>query len=158
MSTLRKHIALLFLAVYLTATAGVSLTAITCTCVAEHRHTAESGSVDGHRHNGSCSHAHTAATAESGAEFSVAAPCCCHLHINIEWLLVRCCDGERCRQHQAYHLLANELPVALLAEQTEQQPDAPMRLLRSRRTTPPVPRPNGGCTDACGLRAPPVTA
>ncbi len=157
MSTLRKHIALLFLAVYLTATAGASLTAITCTCVAQHRHAAESGQVCEHGHGGPCTHAHPTATAEPCAELSVAAPCCCHLHINIEWLLVRCCDGERCRQHQAYQLLANELPVALLAEQADPQTDAPLQLLRARRAAPPVPHPSAGCADACGLRAPPVT-
>lgn len=128
---LRRYIAFLFRFVYLSATAGSSWTALTCTCAARHAcskafalqsvasHDDASPSAAGDassrtrhasRHGGAVCSCRLAAAEVEGP--LLAAPCCRHLHLNLELLLARCCDGERCRQHLAYHLLSDELPVA----------------------------------------------
>lgn len=159
MQKLRSHIVSLFLAIYLVATGGSSWTAITCSCAAAHR----SATVSHHGHDAYGGHDDVCGTADGGClacdgeGFSVAAPCCGHLHLNLEMLLVRCCDGERCRQHLACRFLPCELPVAVLAEPCDPLLEAPLRLLSVRRGAPPAPAPHEGCRAVRGLRAPPVT-
>lgn len=176
MMQLRRYIAFLFLFVYLSATAGSSWTALTCTCAARHACSkafalqsaashddaspSEAGDASSRtrhasQHGGAvCSCRLAAAEVESPL---LAAPCCRHLHLNLELLLARCCDGKRCRQHLAYHLLSDELPVATLVDAFDPRIETPVHLLRHDGADRPVPAPRAASAAACGLRAPPVT-
>ena len=151
MKSLRRYIALFFLAAYLTAAGGRLWTILSCPCVALHEHT-EICAHHGHHHaaHGSC----CMAAADRTEGVSVAAPCCNHHHSD-DTLLYTTDDDKRDRTLRG-QLLPDRLLAAVIVEPLGLRAAGSGRSLR--RCIPPAPPLSGGCLALAGLRAPPVTA
>lgn len=143
---LKRYIALLLCALYVSATAGTALASLTCKCP-DMKASAE------HRCTGCCHHAETDAAGLNGCpECSLQACCGCELH-STEIELYTSSHSDDSEKY--IRCVVAVLPLSLAAEIAL---DTPAGSSSGNGLLCNIPLPREVCRAVAGLRAPPVAA